>query len=311
MKISSHVKLGVLALVAIGAAVATALALGLHAVGPATVEFHAYFDESVQGLELGSSIKYRGVRIGNVADIAIAPDRKHVDVVLALQRRDVDRLGLAATAPAVRAQLGNQGITGVKFIDIDFFAVSAEPAPKLPFEPAPNYLQTRPSLFKGLADNLEIVGERLPEFVDHADHVVGTLDRMLDELHEQSLVERVGAMADAGTSALREIRSTTHQLGGSKIGDHMAIALDHVIETLSRVDAVAARLDGERGLVASAHRATDSLSDLGREAVGSSEELQRTLRELGDAARAFRELVEAVDREPDMLLKGRARTGNP
>src|SRR5262249_57932091 len=40
----------------------------------------AYFNESVQGLEVGSPLKFRGVPTGVVSDITIAPDRRHVQV---------------------------------------------------------------------------------------------------------------------------------------------------------------------------------------------------------------------------------------
>ena len=45
-----------------------------------TCSYMSYFDESVQGLEIGSPVKFRGVTIGTVADIDIAPDRRHVEV---------------------------------------------------------------------------------------------------------------------------------------------------------------------------------------------------------------------------------------
>jgi hypothetical protein len=37
-------------------------------------------------------------------------------------------------------------------------------------------------------------------------------------------------------------------------------------------------------------------------------EAERTLREVFEAASAVRELVDAIERQPDMLLKGRARS---
>jgi paraquat-inducible protein B len=211
----------------------------------------------------------------------------------------------------MRAQLATQGITGVKFIDIDFFVAAPGPSPALPFEPAAKYLRTRPSLLKGLADQLEAVGDRLPAFVDHADRVIAEVERVLGDVHDERVVARIGTAADAATAALVDLRRASRELGNAKLGDRAALALDHVRDTLSHLDELAAQLDGARGLVTSARRATDAFGDLGGAALGSSEELQHTLRELADAARAFRELVEAVDREPDMLVKGRARTGRP
>ena len=42
--------------------------------------FVTYFDESVQGLQVDSRVKYRGVDIGKVQSIGVAPDRKLVEV---------------------------------------------------------------------------------------------------------------------------------------------------------------------------------------------------------------------------------------
>jgi ABC-type transporter Mla MlaB component len=84
--------------------------------------------------------------------------------------------------------------------------------------------------------------------------------------------------------------------------------------TLDRMDAVAAKLDraldqlsGTRELIASAKRATDSLGEVGRTMRAVSGDLARTIRDLGDAARSVREFMDALEREPDMLITGRAR----
>lgn len=77
---------------------------------------------------------------------------------------------------------------------------------------------------------------------------------------------------------------------------------------LGQARSVLRRVDGDRGLIASARRATDSIGDLGRSTLSASDELGRTLRELGDAARAVRELAEDLQRQPDILVKGRARS---
>ena len=63
---STHFKLGIFTVLAIVAVLAAAFGLGWRGVKSDTVRYHTYFDETVQGLELGSPVKYRGVLIGSV-----------------------------------------------------------------------------------------------------------------------------------------------------------------------------------------------------------------------------------------------------
>ena len=57
-------------------AVGLAVALGARGTHRDTVRFVTYFNESVQGLDVGAQTTFRGVRIGAVGAITIAPDRK-------------------------------------------------------------------------------------------------------------------------------------------------------------------------------------------------------------------------------------------
>ena len=67
----------------------------------------AFFDESVQGLDKDSPVKYRGVSIGRVKSISVAPDSTMIEVVLKME---------AAFRPAdeLIAQLKSVGITGAR-----------------------------------------------------------------------------------------------------------------------------------------------------------------------------------------------------
>lgn len=46
------------------------------------VKYVTYFDESVQGLQVDSAVKYRGVEIGSVEKIRVAPDDRLIEVVI-------------------------------------------------------------------------------------------------------------------------------------------------------------------------------------------------------------------------------------
>jgi len=302
-------QLGLLALTALVAVMLIAIALGLRGVGATTEAYHTYFDESVQGLDVGAPVKYRGVRIGNVAAIAIAPDRRHVAVDLALLSEDAERLGLAEVNPALRTQLASQGLTGVKLVEIDFTDPVANPAPELPFPPGPRYVPARTSTMKSLEDSLKGVGQRLPELVDRAVSTLTKLGALLDELRDGDVPRRIADAAAGASAAVAEIRRLAQHLDRARLGDRAAQTLDRLDGAVGRLTGAIDQVGGDHGLIARAQRAVDSLGRFGAGASGSTAELERVLREIGDAALAFRELVEDIDRDPDMLIKGRARGG--
>src|SRR5215213_2917631 len=179
---TNHYKLGLFVILGIAATIMIAVGLGAQSMRKETVTYHTYFNESVQGLDVGSPVKFRGVTIGHVSAIEVAPDHRHVEVIEELDEKDIKRLGLAETNPVghglkkkelrfsippdLRAQLGSQGITGVKFIAIDFFDPKSNPPLPLPFAAADNTIPAATSMMKNLEDTISKAAEKLPELVD-------------------------------------------------------------------------------------------------------------------------------------------------
>jgi phospholipid/cholesterol/gamma-HCH transport system substrate-binding protein len=310
---STHFKLGIFTLLALTAIVVTAFALGVRGVHTETVTYHTYFDESVQGLEIGAPIKYRGVPIGAVADIAIAPDDKHVDVQMALNRERIEKLkvGFGRDRPRLRAQLGTQGITGVKFIDIDFFDPKQNPRPLLPFPHGENYIPATPSLLKGLEDNLEAVGERLPELVDVMTGALKKIDALLGSIQDERIAARVAKVIDGVDGTVADADRILRHLDGARIPDKTATALDDLGAALAKVNVVLDRIGGDGGLIASTQRATDSVGDLGQTTTTSAKQIGQTLKDLDHAAQSLRSLADSLERDPQMLLMGHPQAREP
>ena len=134
--------------------------------------------------------------------------------------------------------------------------------------------------------------------------------RLLPISRRLKRVPRRIADATAGVgAAVADIRRLAQHLDRAQLGDRAAQALGRIDAATARLSAALDQVGGEHGLIASARRAVDAFGNLGAGASGSTAELERVLREIGDAALAFRELVEDIDRDPDMLVKGRARSG--
>ncbi len=108
-----------------------------------------YFSESVQGLAVGSAVKYRGVPLGRVTAIRVAPDGRLVEVEMGIDPAFRVR-------PGMRARLAAVGITGAAFVDIGFPEEDAPP-PELSFTPPEHYIPSAPSFMNALARGVAAV----------------------------------------------------------------------------------------------------------------------------------------------------------
>lgn len=306
---ATNFKLGVFALAAIGCLVVAALVLGLNTGRTATIEYHTLFDESVQGLDTGAPVDYRGVRIGNVTRIEIADDRRHVDVALAIETRASARLALASSPTLVRARLSSQGLTGVKFVDLDVAEPGDASEPLRGGVAGARYLPSRPSLAKQLEDEGARLGHSLPALVDDARAILRRLDGALDDVHTQHVPEHLVALIDSTRATLDDARRLLPRASASlRSLDQLASDTGGAIDLVRRI---LARLDGDDGLAASARRASDAIGELGHRATESTDDLAQTLRDVGDAARTIRAFLEELERDPEILVKGHAPARRP
>ena len=91
-------------------------------------KYVTYFDESVQGLQVDSAVKYRGVEIGSVDKIRVAPDNRLIEVVIKADLRK-------GTERQLVSQLKSAGITGIVFIELDNRDMSKpDRAPRIDFK---------------------------------------------------------------------------------------------------------------------------------------------------------------------------------
>jgi phospholipid/cholesterol/gamma-HCH transport system substrate-binding protein len=318
---TNHVKLGLFVTLGVAAAIATALFLGVRSMHKETVAYYTYFNESVQGLDLGSPVKFRGVTIGTVASIEIAPDHHRVQVKNNLDISDIQRLGLTAehegknahfvVPPEMRAQLGSQGITGVKFVAIDFFDPKSNPLPELPFPTPKNYIPAAASLMKNLEDTVSKAMERLPELTDATVAILGRVDRMVSVLEDEDVMgTTVKAMRHAD-EVLSGLDKTIKKIDKQNLPERAGGTIDELKVAVAKMNKVLDRVDGEAGLVASAQKSITTFGDVGRNANGATRDLDDTLREVREAADAIRQLANSLDKDPDMLLKGRAKKEPP
>lgn len=317
---SNQYKLGLFVILGFGAAILAAVLFGSASLRKETIDYHTYFNESVQGLERGSPVKFRGVTIGHVSDIEIAPDHRMVDVVSELDTGDIKRMGLTeasvsalspakfAIPPDLRAQLGSQGITGVKFVAIDFVDVKSNPPPQLPFKAPPDhYIPAAPSVIKNLEETVTKALERLPDIADSAATIVSRLSHLLGDLEEGDFSAHATSTLNKADRVMSTLQETLTRVDRQDLGAKAAATLGDLDVAVNKMNKAIDRLDGEHGLLASAKGVSDALGEIARNGHGTQRDFDATLRDVSDAAEAIRTLAESLDRDPDMLIKGKSK----
>jgi phospholipid/cholesterol/gamma-HCH transport system substrate-binding protein len=143
--------------------------------------YETYMTESVSGLNLNSTVRYRGVEVGFVRQIILAPGNvEQVRVRLEIER------GTPVKTDTV-AILQTQGLTGISYVELrggrkDSPALQAAPGQEVPV------IASRPSLMERLETATPVLMANLSRAVDN-------LNALLDETNRNSLRSTLADLA--------------------------------------------------------------------------------------------------------------------
>jgi len=149
--------------------------------------------------------------------------------------------------------------------------------------------------------------DRFPEMTDASLRVLAKIDALLDQVGEQKLPQRsAGALTEA-EATLAGIKKTFADINAAEVSQRAQQTLAQLDGTISHMNAILARVEGDKGVIGSAERASAAVGDVATNARDFTDELGTTLHEVQLAAESLHKLTDALERDPDMLLKGRAR----
>ena len=315
---ANYAHIGLFVVLGVFATFGFAVWLGTRTAQRDSVVFYTYFNESVQGLDVGAPVSFRGVKIGDVGGITIAPDGRRVEVKMNVDVGSMERLGiwpkghwkkglaLPPPPPDVRAQLGSQGLTGGKYVAIDFFDPKTNPPPEVPFPVPDHYLPAAKSFSKGLEDSVEKAMESVTQLSDTALVVIDRIERLTAEFERRHAGEEAADAIHEADEVLKALNRTLMEVDRAKVARGMGATLVELRRQIGKFGGVMDRLDGDSGLVATTQHSVIAFGKVGQSLTGGSGGLEETLTEIRQAAAAIRILAEELERQPDALLKGRA-----
>ena len=204
-----------------------------------------YFDESVQGLGVDSPVKYRGVPVGRVQAIRIAPDYHLIEVVILV---DDEHTGDENRFADTVASLSNVGITGAMFVEIDKQnARSMNLSPKLTFTPEHPVIASKPSEVKKLFREIEEIAMKVQSIdfkgiSDQAMSVFTTANKAMTDAQLGAISADIRTLlASINTAANpKRLESIARNMDQTVIASRTL--MDRATEDLTRLDAILAQL---------------------------------------------------------------------
>ncbi len=220
--------------------------------------YEVAFDGSVSGLQQGGQVRYRGIPVGQVAELKIDPE--HVDQVLA-------RLEIQQGTPVRRdtfATLEMQGVTGIAYVQLRGGTQASPPLEATDEQPLPRIMSRR--------STLEQVFDSTPDLLVRA---VGLADRLGLFLDDQNL------------NALRQTLANTERFsaGLAASSDRIDVALATTIDTAKELQALAKNM---RDVT---NRLDQRTTGLGEDLVGTLNDLRGAATSLSGAARQLDGMV--------------------
>lgn len=327
---------GLFVIIGILIAVVTVLLLGSGKLFTTKTSYVLFFNESVNGLQRGAPVKFKGVTIGAVDQILLHYDRDedemHIPVVIHLNANQIlDNLAvpLHTTQEAAYVDLVNHLVgrlesdslvTGRLYIGLRYDrAADAKRSLHARSVDHPE-IPTEPSTFQAIVDSLEEIDIKGIEV--RATKLLDSLNAALDEIAFDELNEEVLATIK---SVRTKIENVDIDSSLKAFNNAMAAAEDtlkSLEKTSDEIRTLSTTAEGEvKPLMAGVNKTTDQAVEALKTIEATAGELKRlvnaqspaylkvmkTLNELNLLARSIRELTDKINRDPKMFLTGKPK----
>lgn len=283
-------------------------------------DYVLYFDGSVSGLSIGAPVVFRGVPLGNVTKITLVANSRDegvtIPVYIRIDENNIVRIGNKGeindnmreeiirrmVRRGLRARLQMQSfITGQSRIELDFFPDtparyhSSDHSQEIPTVPSP-------------LDEFQRTLSRLP-LESIATSFQSALTGIAELSQSQELREAISSLK--GTLASAEIMfKGLEKLPPDAVG--MINKLNNAAGTMDKQlpDVLLSFQVAMKGLAAAAHEMEQTLSSAKGVVARDSRtlrEFNQALKEFNETARAIRALANMLERNPEVLLRGKGK----
>lgn len=259
--------------------------------------YAVYFDESVQGLQVDSAIKYRGVEIGKVQRIDVAPDFRLIEVIMKIELEgDLEN--------RIIASLKTAGITGIVFIELDQIQPGElNKSPRLSFKSGYPVIPSRRSdISRILSDTGTIIQSvKSIDFQGISDQLKNT-SQAIEKFVQSKKLGNIMANLESTSANLDEtIAKINKTVSEGKVDK----AMNETIKSLSEARQLISQARGEiesLKLKDKADRADALIADIDKKTRTIAVQLQDTSENLRVTSENLQKLSDGLNRDPSELI---------
>lgn len=252
----NHFKLGLFILGSSALFVAALLFFGLGALRKDKVRLETYFDESVQGLDVGSALKFKGVKVGSVERIRFVFNKYHdvqaspfryvlVEMTLdpdsALSFGDDGDFRQAVSREAdrgLRVRIAPQGLTGTGYLEMDYLDPRRNKPLPIQWTPQEAYVPSAPSTIARLEETFETFSKTLRKVEEAGvDQAVQNMNALLVVTRKAVEDAKMGDISGNLNALLADLRRTSAHLDAAIGGKESKEALKNLTQTLANMKA--------------------------------------------------------------------------
>ena len=182
-----------------------------------------YFNESVQGLTIGSEVKYKGIKIGSVKTITSAAriystKSDYVLVIMSLdqgiflgqqKKKSKERI-LQAIYDGLTVQLAFKGLTGAAYLETDYAQKTNSNFLNISWTPVNIYIPSRQSNIKQFGNSINQILDSLTSI--NIQGITNNIDSLLETLIKKISTFDVAKVSYQISSLLDELKKTSTKL---------------------------------------------------------------------------------------------------
>ncbi len=262
-----------------------------------------YFDESVQGLQADSIVKYRGVDVGRVREIGVAPDRRLVEVVMKI---DVNNFSVNGVA----ARLTMAGITGIVYVELDRTKPNESTMSPKDFQPAYPVIPSAPSDIKQIETTINdiLTNIKQVDFKGISDQLVKTTNSIDVFVNGQQTSRIMANLSKASTNLASLTGRIDTMMSDGSVSDVILGARDAVQEARAVIAQVKREIDGMK-LGQTAGKVDRLVETTSRKAEATMTEVEIAAETIRRATDSLEELIDRLNNDPSALIFSRPPKG--